>query len=178
MNSNSLPKLKKIILNTFPPILVPYLAIYCYQNWVFSQVKIWKMLNTKSLELNIRRKISLISMNCWKSIYVIQLWTGNGNERKSCKLSVDSAPSSLLQIPSNERDEMVLVCSGLKTNSDRIMYKNFIKKFDLREKSAIDKNVTHLVVSVNPQNCADRTLKFLQAITNKCWIIRYHSYIT
>ena len=66
---------------------------------------------------------------------------------------------------------MVLVCSGLKTNRDRIMYKNFIKKFDLKEKNAIDKNVTHLVVSVNPQNCADRTLKFLQAITNKCWII-------
>ena len=51
------------------------------------------------------------------------------------------------------------------------MYKNFIKKFGLKEKNAIDKNVTHLVVSVNPQNCADRTLKFLQAITNKCWII-------
>ena len=92
--------------------------------------------------------------------------------RDSPETEIDSATSSsFLQIPSNERDEMVLVCSGLKTTSDRSMYKNFIKKFGLREKNAIDKNVTHLVVSVNPQNCADRTLKFLQAITNKCWII-------
>ena len=95
----------------------------------------------------------------------------NRKQKNLKTYSVDSAPSSVLQIPSNERDEMVLVCSGLKTNRDRIMYKNFIKKFDLKEKNAIDKNVTHLVVSVNPQNCADRTLKFLQAITNKCWII-------
>ena len=92
--------------------------------------------------------------------------------RDGAETEIDSVPSSsFLQIPSNERDEMVLVCSGLKTANDRLMYKNFIKKFGLKEKNAIDKNVTHLVVSVNPQNCADRTLKFLQAITNKCWII-------
>jgi hypothetical protein len=91
--------------------------------------------------------------------------------REGPETEIDSTPSSYLQIPSNERDEMVLVCSGLKTTRDRLMYKNFIKKFGLKEKNAIDKNVTHLVVSVNPQNCADRTLKFLQAITNKCWII-------
>ena len=46
------------------------------------------MLNNKSLELNVARKISLISTNYWKSIYIIQLWTGNGNERKSCKLGL------------------------------------------------------------------------------------------
>merc|ERR1719273_841418 len=95
----------------------------------------------------------------------------DGPETEIDSTELDSAPSSLLQIPSNERDEMVVVCSGLKTTRDRLMYKNFIKKFGLKEKNAIDKNVTHLVVSVNPQNCADRTLKFLQAITNKCWII-------
>ena len=51
----------------------------------------------------------------------------DGPETEIDSTEIDSAPSSLLQIPSNERDEMVVVCSGLKTNRDRLMYKNFIK---------------------------------------------------
>jgi len=40
-----------------------------------------------------------------------------------------------------------------------------------RKKSST--NVTHLVVNVNPENCADRTLKYLQAITKRCWIVSH-----
>ena len=79
--------------------------------------------------------------------------------------------SKPLEIPQHERDEMVLVCSGLKTDSDRKLFQKFIAKFGLRQKNTIDNNVSHLVVNVNSENCADRTLKFLQAITKRCWIV-------
>ena len=54
----------------------------------FFPSKEMKNVENRSLELNVARKISLISTNYWKSIYVIQLWTRNGNEQKSCKLTV------------------------------------------------------------------------------------------
>ena len=56
----------------------------------------------------------------------------------------EEVDSTFSEIPSNERENMILVCSGLKTINDRTMYNNFIKKFDMRQKNAIDKNVTHL----------------------------------
>ena len=61
-----------------------------------------------------------------------------------------------------KKDDMLLCCSGLKTQLDHSAYDKFVAKFGLQKSKIVDKNITHLVVDVNSNNCADRTLKFLQ----------------
>lgn len=78
--------------------------------------------------------------------------------------------TAIQEIEDEDKENMVLVCSGLSTG-DRKTFDDFIQKFGIRQKPCVDNQVTHLVANVNVQNCADRTLKFLQAITNRCWIV-------
>lgn len=82
------------------------------------------------------------------------------------KESLESEPV----IEEEEKRKMVLVCSGLKQD-DRDLYDDLIDKFNLKQKFSMDSQVSHLIANVDSSNCADRTLKFLQAINQRNWIV-------
>ena len=67
-------------------------------------------------------------------------------------------------------ESMILLCSGL-TVSDRVYFNDFAKKFDIPISHAMETGITHLVVNSTFSGEADRTLKFLLAITKRKWIV-------
>ena len=77
------------------------------------------------------------------------------------------------KLDENEMKGMVLANSGLKVE-DRQKFYEFTEKykFGAIQTSMEDKpKVTHLIVNHTEDMCGDRTMKFLQAISKRIWII-------
>ena len=73
----------------------------------------------------------------------------------------------------HEIKHMVLANSGLKLE-DRQKFYNFAEKFNFGAcQTSMEGNpkVTHLIVNHEEDMCGDRTMKFLQAIIKRIWII-------
>ena len=73
----------------------------------------------------------------------------------------------------HEIKHMVLANSGLKLE-DRQKFYNFAEKFNFGAcQTSMEGNpkVTHLIVNHEEDMCGDRTMKFLQAISKRIWII-------
>ena len=76
----------------------------------------------------------------------------------------------LTEVDDQTRKRMTICCTGL-TKADKNALDILVQKFDLKQKSVLDEHVTHLVAKVNENNCADRTLKYLEAINRRIWIV-------
>ena len=77
------------------------------------------------------------------------------------------------KLDEHEMNHMVLVNSGLKVE-DRQKFYEFTEKFNFgasRTSMEGKPKVTHLIVNHNEDMCGDRTMKFLQAISKRIWII-------
>lgn len=70
-----------------------------------------------------------------------------------------------------ERD-LYFVCSGLSSVQITIV-KEFATKYNANYVDQFDRNVTHVIVTTDEQNAAKSTLKYLQGIAHRKWIVSY-----
>ncbi|XP_026478298.1 uncharacterized protein LOC113384752 [Ctenocephalides felis] len=77
---------------------------------------------------------------------------------------IDFVPSSM------ETKPICLACSCL-LQDDIILVKNFADQFNLKFVMQYEDSVTHLIVRVNKENCAERSLKFINAMVSGIWVL-------
>uniref|UniRef100_A0A6M2E0L2 Putative product n=1 Tax=Xenopsylla cheopis TaxID=163159 RepID=A0A6M2E0L2_XENCH len=65
---------------------------------------------------------------------------------------------------------LCLACSCL-LEDDIVLAKNFANKFNIKFVMKYEESVTHLIVRVNKENCAERSLKFINAVVSGIWVL-------